>query len=143
MGKLGHRVKVEFHRRGRYKLIDRRNLATLVDDIIGWRAKLAKNRENGEKGVKYREWAELAYQQVVVTGDPVNKCVHMDGVAPDHMDNGGWVILQLWQQKDKAEGHDMEEFILNTIHPAEVIRRAKENVLSGEHDEMGGVMRKL
>ena len=67
----------------------------------------------------------------------------MDGVAPDHMDNGGWAMLLLLQQKDKAEGHDMEEFILNTIYPAEVNRRAKENILRGENDEMIGVMRRL
>ena len=67
----------------------------------------------------------------------------MDGVAPDHMDNGGWARLQLWQQKDKAEGRDMEEFILNTIHAREVYRRAKENILRGENDEMKGVMRRL
>ena len=59
------------------------------------------------------------------------------------MDNGGWARLQLWQQKDKAEGRDMEEFILNTIHAPEVYRRAKENILRGENDEMKGVMRRL
>ena len=67
----------------------------------------------------------------------------MDGVAPDHMDNGGWSTLQLWQQKDKAEGRDIEEFIQNTIIAAEVYRRTKENVLRGENDKMKGVMRRL
>ena len=129
--------------KGRYKLIDGRNLATLVDDIIKWGAELAKNRDKGEKGARYREWAEFAHRQVIATGDLINKCVHMDVVAPDHMENGGWAMLQLWQQKDKAEGRDMEEFILNTIHAAEVYRRAKENVMRGENDEMKGVMRRL
>ena len=32
--------------KGRYKLIDGRNLATLVDDIVKWGAELAKNRDN-------------------------------------------------------------------------------------------------
>ena len=118
-------------------------MATLVDDMVKWGAELAKNRDNGEKGVRYREWAEFAHRQVIATGDLINKCIHMDGVAPDHMENGGWAMLQLWQQKDKAEGREMEEFILNTIHAAEVYRRAKENVLRGENDEMKGVMRRL
>ena len=84
------------------------NLATLVDDIVKWRAEMAKNRQNGEKGARNREWAEFAHQQVIAMGDLINKCVHMDGVVPDHMDNGGWAMLQLWQEKDKAEGRDME-----------------------------------
>ena len=67
----------------------------------------------------------------------------MDGVAPDHIENGGWAIVQLCQQKDKAEGRDMEEFILNTIHATEVYRRAKESVLRGENDEMKGFPRRL
>ena len=37
----------------------------------------------------------------------------------------------------------MEEFILNTIHAAEVYRRAKENIPRGENDKMRGVMRRL
>ena len=81
---------------------------------------MAKNRDKGEKGARYREWAEFAHRQVIATGDLINKCIYIDGVAPDHMENGGWAILQLWQQKDKAEGRDMEEFILNTIHATEV-----------------------
>ena len=74
-----------------------------------------------------------------MTSDLINKCIHMDGVASDHMDNGGWAMLQLWQQKVKVEGRDMEEFILNTTHAVEVYRRARENVLSGENDEMRGL----
>lgn len=56
----------------------------------------------------------------------------MDEVVPDYMDNGRWAMLQVWRQKDKAEGGDREEFILNTIHAAEVYRRAKKNILRGK-----------
>ena len=34
--------------KGRYKLIDGRTLATLVDDIVKWGAEVAMNRENVE-----------------------------------------------------------------------------------------------
>ena len=129
--------------KGRYKLIDGRNLATLVDDMVKWGAELASNREKGEKGARYREWVEFAHRQVIAMGDLINKCVHMDGVAQAHMDNRGWAILQLRQQKDKAEGLDVEEFILNTIHAAEEYKSAKENILRGENDEMRGVRRRL
>ena len=67
--------------KARYRLIDGRNLATLVDDIINWGPELAKNREQREKGARYREWAEFAHRQVVETGDLINKCVHIHGVA--------------------------------------------------------------
>ena len=82
--------------KGRYKVIDRRNLATLVGDIVKWGAELSNNREKSEKCARYSDWAEFAHRQVIATGDLINKCVHMDGVAPDHMGNGGWAILQLW-----------------------------------------------
>ena len=82
--------------KGRSKVIDARNLASLVDDIFKWGAEMAKNRDKGEKGVRDREWAEFTHRQVIATGDLINKCVHIDGVAPDHMDNGGWSTLQLW-----------------------------------------------
>ena len=108
-----------------------------------WGAELIKNREKGEKGTRYEEWAEFALRQVIATGDLINKWIYMNGVAPDHIENGGWAMLQLWQQKDKAKGHDMEEVIPNTIHAAEVYSRAKENVLKGENDEIKEVMRRL
>ena len=79
--------------KGKYKLIDVRNLATLVDDIVKWGTELAKNRDKGEKGARYREWTEFAHWQVIATGDLINKCVHMDGVAPDYMDKGCWAML--------------------------------------------------
>ena len=79
--------------KGRYKLIDARNLGTLVDDIVKWGTELAKNRDKQEKGVRYREWGEFAHRQVIATGDLINKCVHMDGVAPEYMDNGCWAML--------------------------------------------------
>ena len=59
--------------KGRYKLIDGRNLATLVDDIVKWGAELASNREKGEKGARYREWVEFAHRQIIATGDLINK----------------------------------------------------------------------
>ena len=127
----------------RYKLIDGRNLVTLVKDNLKWGAELAKNREKVEKGARYSEWAEFTHRQVIGTGDPINKSVFMDGVAPDHVDNSGCAMLQLWQQKDKAEGCDVEEFIMNTIHAAEVYRRVKENILKGENDQMRGVIIRL
>lgn len=52
-------------------------------------------------------------------------------------------MLQMWQQKDKAEGLVIKDFILNTITTAEVYRRAKENVMRGENNEMKNVMRRL
>lgn len=129
--------------KGKYKLIDGRNLLILVDDIIKWGAEMAKNRENEEKGARYREWVEFTDRQVIATGNIINKCVHMNGVAQDHLDNGGWAVLKLWQQKDMAEGRDIEEFILNTIHAAKVYRRAKENILIEENDKVRRVMRRL
>ena len=128
--------------KGRYKLIDGRNVVTLVDDIVKWGAELAKNKEKREKGARYREWAEFAHKQVIGTGDLNNKSVYMDGVEPDHIDNRGWAMLQLWKQKHKTEERDMEEFILNTIHADGVYRRAKENILRWENHEIREVMRK-
>ena len=52
------------------------------------------------------------------------------------MDNGGWEALQLWQEKAKVEGRDMEEFILNTIHVNEVYMMAREIILRAENYEM-------
>ena len=63
------------------------------------------------------------------------------GSPPDYIDNSGWAMLELWQQKDKAEGCDMQGLILNTIHAAEVYWRVKENILRGENNKMRGVMR--
>lgn len=37
----------------------------------------------------------------------------------------------------------MDEFITNTINPAEVCRRVKENVSIGEKEEIKGVMKRL
>ena len=51
-------------------------------------------------------------------------------------------MLELWQQKARTEGHDMEECIVNTIYAAEVCRRTKENILKGENNAMRGVMRR-
>lgn len=67
----------------------------------------------------------------------------MEGVAQDHVESGGWALLQLWQQADRDRGLDMDQFITNTIHAAEVYRRAKENILVRENDEMKGVMKRL
>ena len=88
--------------KGRYKLINGRNLATLVDDIVKWGSEMAKISDKGDKGATNREWAEFAHRQVIATGDLINKRIHIAGVAPDHIDNGGWAMLQLLQQKDKT-----------------------------------------
>ena len=81
--------------KGRYKLIDGRNLATHVNDIVKCGTNKAKNRGKGEMGARYREWAEFAYRPAIETGDFINKCVHKHGVALDHMNNEGWAMLKL------------------------------------------------
>ena len=108
-----------------------------------WGSEMGKYEKNGEKGAKYRDWADFTHRQVIATGDLIDRCIRMDGVAQDHMERGGWTVLQMWQQKDKAEGLDIEDFILNTITVAKVYRPAKENVMRGENNEIKNVIRRL
>ena len=49
---------------------------------------MGKNNEQGEKCGKYREWVEFGQGQVSATSDFINKCIHIKGVAQDHVGNG-------------------------------------------------------
>lgn len=42
-----------------------------------------------------------------------------------------------------TDGHDVEEFIRNAIHAAEVYKRVEENMLRDENEEMQGVRKRL
>lgn len=61
----------------------------MVDDIMKWGTEMGKYEKNGGKGAKYKDWADFAHRQVIATGDLIDRCIHMDGAAQDHMERGG------------------------------------------------------
>lgn len=75
--------------------MDGRNLPTLVDEIVKWGSEMGINNQKGEKGAKYRYWVEFAHRQVSATWDLIIRCIHIDGLAQDHMVSGRWTILQM------------------------------------------------